>query len=348
MFTDYHAGFRQQVSTWPENPIDIFIASLQRRAKAHNPKTAKFPPRYTPKHTPPRPLPRPPPAYTCTIADLGCGDAALAKTLAPLAGKNNLNLKIYSFDLSSKANPDLVTEADIANLPLEDSSVDVAIFCLALMGTNWVEFVEEAIRVLRVGGELWVAEIKSRFTGGSSTAAVAPEGWGENKGKIGVTKPKVVPQGDDDVIDEDEGDGYEEAAFGGNTNVPTLSPPFHPFLTALSRRGLVLRAADESNKMFVRMEFFKARPPTATDTRGGEDPEYDFREVTRAGRGGGRGGRGDFGERGSRGGRGDTRGGRGGSRGGKAGGGKKWMAETADEVRTREGALLKPCVYKLR
>ncbi|KAG9723440.1 hypothetical protein KCU73_g13703, partial [Aureobasidium melanogenum] len=33
MFDDYHSGFRQQVTTWPENPVDIFIRSIRDRAK---------------------------------------------------------------------------------------------------------------------------------------------------------------------------------------------------------------------------------------------------------------------------------------------------------------------------
>ena len=36
-----------------------------------------------------------------------------------------------------------------ATLPLEDASLDVAIFCLSLMGSNYVEFLREAHRVLR-------------------------------------------------------------------------------------------------------------------------------------------------------------------------------------------------------
>ena len=38
-------------------------------------------------------------------------------------------------------------------VPLEDESVDVAVFCLSLMGTNIRDFLEEANRVLKPG---WV------------------------------------------------------------------------------------------------------------------------------------------------------------------------------------------------
>ncbi|PNI79583.1 RRP8 isoform 4 [Pan troglodytes] len=48
-------------------------------------------------------------------------------------------------------------------VPLEDESVDVAVFCLSLMGTNIRDFLEEANRVLKPGGLLKVAEVSSRF-----------------------------------------------------------------------------------------------------------------------------------------------------------------------------------------
>ena len=38
----------------------------------------------------------------------------------------------------------------------------MAVFCLSLMGTNYIEFLLEAKRVLKVGGELIIAEVESR------------------------------------------------------------------------------------------------------------------------------------------------------------------------------------------
>jgi len=69
---------------------------------------------------------------------------------------------IYSFDIG-KTN-DLVIQCDIAKLPLPDKTLDVGIFCLSLMGTNFSNFLREANRVLKVGGTLFVAEVLSRFT----------------------------------------------------------------------------------------------------------------------------------------------------------------------------------------
>uniref|UniRef100_A0A8C9AJC9 Ribosomal RNA-processing protein 8 n=1 Tax=Prolemur simus TaxID=1328070 RepID=A0A8C9AJC9_PROSS len=53
--------------------------------------------------------------------------------------------------------------ASQSKVPLEDESVDVAVFCLSLMGTNIRDFLEEANRVLKPGGLLKVAEVSSRF-----------------------------------------------------------------------------------------------------------------------------------------------------------------------------------------
>lgn len=43
--------------------------------------------------------------------------------------------KVHSFDLVAKFPH--ITATDMANVPLPDASVDVGVFCLALMGTNW-------------------------------------------------------------------------------------------------------------------------------------------------------------------------------------------------------------------
>jgi len=57
-------------------------------------------------------------------------------------------MKVRSFDLV-KVN-DLVEVCDMANVPLDDDSVDVAIFCLSLMGTNFLAFVREACRYTKL------------------------------------------------------------------------------------------------------------------------------------------------------------------------------------------------------
>ncbi|KAF9387578.1 25S rRNA (adenine645-N1)-methyltransferase [Podila verticillata] len=124
LFDEYHEGFRSQVESWPQNPVDIFISQLRPMAK------------------------------DTVIADLGCGDAQISAELP----KHN----VLSFDLVAKN--ERVTACDIAHLPLSDNSVDVAIFCLSLMGTDFLKFLKEAYRVLKPNGQLKISEVISRFT----------------------------------------------------------------------------------------------------------------------------------------------------------------------------------------
>ena len=69
--------------------------------------------------------------------------------------------KILSYDLVSTK--DHITACDIANLPLKGGSVDTCVFCLALMGVNYIDFLIEAHRILSIGGYLVIAEVMSRI-----------------------------------------------------------------------------------------------------------------------------------------------------------------------------------------
>lgn len=89
---------------------------------------------------------------TLVVADFGCGDCKIARSV-----KN----KVHSFDLASTC--DLVTVCDMANVPIGDGTVDIAVFCLSLMGTNLSDFITEANRILVKGGVLKIAEVASRF-----------------------------------------------------------------------------------------------------------------------------------------------------------------------------------------
>ena len=107
MFSAYHAGFREQTKEWPVRPVDACLKWL-----ATLPKTLR-------------------------VADFGCGDAELARR-AP-------QKTVHSFDLESEAEG--VVACNMANVPLEDASVEVAVFSLSLMGTDYGSFMEEAHRV---------------------------------------------------------------------------------------------------------------------------------------------------------------------------------------------------------
>ncbi|XP_075972519.1 uncharacterized protein LOC142974234 isoform X2 [Anticarsia gemmatalis] len=89
---------------------------------------------------------------THLIADMGCGEAALSRRIPH---------SVRSFDLVSSAPG--VEACDMARTPLLTASVDVAVYCLALMGTDLTQYLVEANRVLKLGGHLLIAEVESRF-----------------------------------------------------------------------------------------------------------------------------------------------------------------------------------------
>ncbi|KAK2867892.1 hypothetical protein FQN49_003365 [Arthroderma sp. PD_2] len=251
MFAEYHAGFSRQVKeSWPSNPVDGYIESIQTRGavRAPNRGQGKKP---TPSSSSLQLLPRRLQGL-CTIADMGCGDAQFARALA--SSKKQLKLKIHSFDLHA---PDsVITKADIANLPLEDGKVDIAIFCLSLMGTNWVSFVEEAWRVLRSDGkgECWVSEVKSRFGKASKHKSA--------RGSIGQvkkdkSKKKKGEDGEDDIGDEIFAEDQQKRADDDDQTDITA------FVEIFASRGFILKqeTVDKSNKMFVKMEFIKHGVP---------------------------------------------------------------------------------------
>lgn len=74
------------------------------------------------------------------IADFGCGEAELAQSVKQ---------KVHSFDLVSTN--EQVIACDMAHVPLGNASVDIAVFCLSLMGTNLQDYIVEANRVLKTG-----------------------------------------------------------------------------------------------------------------------------------------------------------------------------------------------------
>ncbi|PGH35927.1 ribosomal RNA-processing protein 8 [[Emmonsia] crescens] len=269
LFAEYHAGFTRQVQeSWPSNPVDGYISAVKTRGAVRPPNQRGGQHRKLDKNERRAaalgPLPRRPNGL-CTIADLGCGDAKLARVLTP--SSKALKLKLLSFDLHV-ADP-LITKADISVLPVADGTVDVAIFCLSLMGTNWVSFVEEAWRVLRGDGkgECWVSEVKSRFgkvarrnkIGQRADGAGAATGAGKKDKK--KKKGKGDNNVDEDVIDDEEIFAEDQVNEGANAGDET---DISAFVEVFRTRGFVLKqeSVDKSNKMFVKMEFVKHGHPT--------------------------------------------------------------------------------------
>ncbi|UZJ51065.1 hypothetical protein CBS101457_000385 [Exobasidium rhododendri] len=149
---EYHEGFREQVKGWPKVPVRQIAEKILKGQTQQQKGAGRFAP-------------------GALVIDLGAGEAFLGKILAREASK----VRVLSYDLLD-SDDGWVKGLDIAKLnglPLpgtlgpadEESShvVDVAVFCLSLMGTNWVEMIMEASRVLRSSGELIIAEVTSRF-----------------------------------------------------------------------------------------------------------------------------------------------------------------------------------------
>lgn len=154
-FTNYHEGFKAQVASWPVNPVDLLIEALQADLKQ----------RQKPKQQQQLATDKP---TAWQVADMGCGEA---KIMAHFA--QDARIKVHSFDLAA-ARPGVIV-ADMTRVPLPAGSVDVVIFCLSLMNTNFLDALREARRILRpaAGGILRVAEVESRFEGGRPDGFIA-------------------------------------------------------------------------------------------------------------------------------------------------------------------------------
>jgi ribosomal RNA-processing protein 8 len=79
------------------------------------------------------------------IGDFGCGQGKLAETLIDFH-------IVHSFDHIA-IHPGVVA-CDIAHTPLDDGSLDAVVFSLSLMGSNINEYIDEAYRVLKLGGQV--------------------------------------------------------------------------------------------------------------------------------------------------------------------------------------------------
>lgn len=88
------------------------------------------------------------------VGDFGCGEALIAQSV----GEKHV---VHSFDHVA-VNPGVVA-CDLAAVPLDDRVLDVAIFCLSLMGANFTDYIRQARRCLRPDGQLHIWEPASYF-----------------------------------------------------------------------------------------------------------------------------------------------------------------------------------------
>ncbi|KIG18840.1 Superfamily II DNA/RNA helicase [Enhygromyxa salina] len=88
------------------------------------------------------------------VGDFGCGEALLAQAVSE-------RHQVHSFDHVALAEG--VVACDIASVPLDDGVLDVAIFCLSLMGSNFTDYIREAHRCLRLDATLHIWEPANYF-----------------------------------------------------------------------------------------------------------------------------------------------------------------------------------------
>jgi hypothetical protein len=87
------------------------------------------------------------------VADFGCGENKF-KNCIP-------NNKVYAFD--HVAIDESVTACDMKNTGLADEAVDVAVFSLALWGKNYRDYIDEAKRILKRRGVIYISEPSKKY-----------------------------------------------------------------------------------------------------------------------------------------------------------------------------------------
>jgi Hypothetical methyltransferase len=114
------------------------------------------------------------------IGDFGCGRARLAELL-----KEN---RVYSFDHHDILNEKIIA-CDMKRTFLKNEKLDIAVFCLSLMGENWPDYITEAKRCLCERGMLMIAETTKSLSG-----------------RLSNLRDEIKKQGFDIYSDEQRGD----------------------------------------------------------------------------------------------------------------------------------------------
>lgn len=92
---------------------------------------------------------------------------------------------LHSFD--HQAANESVIVGDMAHTPLDDKSVDVAVFSLSLMGANFTDYLREAWRILKLDSMLMLWQASSRFDD--------PKRFGRDLKRLGFRQPEVTDHG---------------------------------------------------------------------------------------------------------------------------------------------------------
>ncbi|KNZ51458.1 hypothetical protein VP01_3947g1 [Puccinia sorghi] len=158
-FQAYHDGFRAQTEHWPQNPVELIAQDLLQQQQGQGTSWQRQ---------------RKP--QVLLVADLGCGEAPLAKRLCGTQQQQNQEdcpFRVFSYDLMADSQGWITVAECASRVPLPGSlddtihgapaMMDVVVCCLSLMSTNWVGFLLEARRILKLHGILRIAEVTSRF-----------------------------------------------------------------------------------------------------------------------------------------------------------------------------------------
>ena len=134
----YHTLYREARKDWPEVPAEHIAGHLHARPDLR-------------------------------VGDFGCGECLLREALGD--AHEVIGLDHVAID-------ETVTACDMAQTPLEEGSLGVAVFSLSLMGRNWRDYLAEAHRTLQPFGLLFVAEPARRWEEGKLEAAIEEAGFG--------------------------------------------------------------------------------------------------------------------------------------------------------------------------
>jgi len=85
------------------------------------------------------------------VADMGCGENLLSKEVSN---------KVHAFDYVAIDKD--VTACDMSSIPLADQEINAIIFCLSLMGSNYLDYIKEAFRVTKPYGNIFICEPKKK------------------------------------------------------------------------------------------------------------------------------------------------------------------------------------------
>jgi len=85
------------------------------------------------------------------VADMGYGENLLSKEVTN---------KVHAFDYV--AIDKNVIACDMSSIPLQENEIDAIVFCLSLMGSNYLDYIKEAFRVVKPYGNIFICEPKKK------------------------------------------------------------------------------------------------------------------------------------------------------------------------------------------